>query len=188
MRSSLALAALLAFAACGGDPSPAPAGGGGAAVAGKPAATLLADADTAEQAGDWKTVLACANGALADAKATGEEKQEAWLRRIAAEAHVHGTEATKTALTQMTASGDVPPAGKLVSLATDLANNDQAAAAVEVVAAADAKYGSDPVTKKQLKKVAKMCQAKLTESGDAGALAQLQALGYLSASDDEEDE
>ncbi len=186
MRLSLALAALLALTACGGDTPPAPTGGGSAPVAGKPAATLLADADTAEQAGDWKTVLACATGALADAKATGDEKQEAWLRRIAAEAHVNGTDGAKAALTQMTASSDVPAAGKLVSLATDLAGNDQAAAAVEVVATADARYGSDPATKRQLKKVAKMCQTKLTESGDAGALDKLAALGYLSASDDEE--
>ncbi|MSR46010.1 MAG: hypothetical protein EXS13_02915 [Planctomycetes bacterium] len=132
-------------------------------------------------------MLACADGALADAKATGEEKQQAWLIKIAATAHTNGGDAAKGAITAMSASSDVPSASKLVSLATDLVEADLAAVAVDVVAAADAKYGSDPDAKKHLKKVAKMCKAKLEESGDAGALAQLQALGYLSASDDEEE-
>jgi hypothetical protein len=187
MRLSLALTALVALTACGGDPPKAPAAGAPTAT-GKSAATWLSDADTAEQAGDWKEVLACATGALADPKATEDEKQEAWLRRIAGGAHVNGAEATKTALAEMLAAGNVPAAGKLAALATDLAIADQAAAAVEVVATADAKYGSDPAAKKSLKKVAKMCQQKLTASGDSGALDKLASLGYLNVADDEEDE
>lgn len=186
MRLPLTLATLLAAAACGDSGAP-PKGGSAPTTSGKPAAALLSDAESAEQAGDWKAVLACADGALADGKASAEEKQAAWLLKIAAAARESGVDGGKAAVKGMVAASEFPAASKLAALASDLAQADHAAVAVEVMVAADAKYGSDPAMKKQLKKIAKMCQAKLTESGDAGGLAQLQALGYLSAADDEEE-
>jgi hypothetical protein len=190
MRRTFALTPFLLplslLAACGDDP--APPGSSPAAISGKSASELLGDADTAEQAGDWKAVLAFADGALADAKATGEEKQAAWLRKISAEAHVNGVDSAKAALEKMGAGNDVPAAGKLASLASDLVEAELAAAAVEVVAAATARYGTDPAVRKQLNRVAKMCKEKLEASGDAGSLDKLKSLGYLSTSDEDEEE
>jgi len=177
MRLSLALAPLLfAVAACS---EKAASSGAPPAAAGKPAATLISDAETAEQAGDWKAVLACADGALGDAKATGEEKQAAWHLKISAEAHVNGNEAATNAVKKMAAGGELAPPSKLAALATDLVEADFAATAVEVVAAATAKYGGDAAVKEQLGRVAKMCEAKLRDSGDAGGLDKLKSLGYL---------
>jgi hypothetical protein len=177
MRLSLALAPLLfAFAACSEKSA---SSGAPPAAAGKPAAALINDAETAEQGGDWKAVLSCADGALADAKATSEEKQAAWHLKISAEAHVNGNDAAGAAVKKMAAGGDVAPAGKLAALAADLVEADFAATAVEVIGVATQKYGNDPAVKDQLARVAKMCETKLKDSGDASGLDKLKSLGYL---------
>ena len=60
-----------------------------------------------------------------------------------------------------------------------LVEADFAATAVEVIGVATQKYGNDPAVKDQLARVAKMCETKLKDSGDASGLDKLKSLGYL---------
>ncbi len=171
LRLLTSLAPLLFAAACGDS-------------AGKSVATLLDDASTSLQAEDWKTALVSLDAALADSKATAEEKTQAWMDKITAESCGNGDDAGKGAVQKMVAAGVSLTAEQFASRGLSLADAGHGKVSIDLLKVATEKFGADPVVHKRLKRVAKKCAA----SGDADDLASLKALGYLSSDTDDEDE
>lgn len=183
---TLALLALLTAAGCGNDA--APPGGGGAAASGKSVAELLEATDIAVQAEDWAAAIAACEGVLEHASAGPDDKAKAWMEKVRAIACKDGDDSGIAAVAAMDSAG-IKPAGPLfVDIGVNLANNDHATVALELLKFAKKVHGDDKLVKKSLKRVAEFCQRKFAEEGDAGKLDQLNSLGYLGSSDDEDDE
>jgi hypothetical protein len=176
----LAFVSSIALAACSGD--------SGAGASTKPPAELVNEATAAVEAKEWPKALANASAVLGDSRATAEEKSLAWPIRILAEANVNGVEGAKKAVADLGASGTRLEVETYRDVGLELANTNAAEAALEVLTIATAQHGSDPELKKKLKSLAKYVQGKLEESGDSAGLDKLKGLGYLSGSDDEEEE
>ncbi len=188
MRPTHLLTALIALslvAACGDQK---PTDSGGAPTSGKSASELLDDATSAAAKEEWKAALVALDAALADSKATAEEKAQAWSDKITASARGNGDDAGKAAVQQMAASTAVLTAEQYASLGIGLAESDHPKVALDLLEVAKKKFGTDAVVMKKLKRVAKFCEQKFMEAGDSGALDQLKALGYLGAEGEDEEE
>ena len=177
---------LLALAAaCNKSPSSTSGSSTGASAGSKPVSALLEDADAAKQAGDWKKALSIVDTALADPKATSEEKVFVWQDKVFCEAHVNGEEAVKTSLRKM-AEANVAMAPKdYAKLGGDLAGAGKLDEALAVLASATEKFKGDAEAHKQLEKFAKLLARKFAETGDASGQDKLNSLGYIGGSEDE---
>ena len=187
MRRAALLASILslAVAACSDSSN---GSGSGAVASTKPPAELLNDATAAVEAKEWPKALSSAQAVLGDSRATAEEKAGAWPVRILAEANVNGVEGAKKAVAELGATGTRLEVETYRDVGFELANSNAAEAALDVLTIATAQHGADPAMKKKLKSLAKYVQGKLEESGDSAGLDELKKLGYLSGSDDEEEE
>lgn len=158
-----------------------------ASGASKPVSARLDDAATAMEAKEWSKALASLDAALADARATNDEKVQVWQDKVLCEAHANGEAAASAALKKMEESGVAMTANQYAKLGNDLGDANHLTAAVDVIEAATKKFGDDPLVRKNLKRLARNLQERLTAAGDQAALDRLKGLGYLSSSEDEEE-
>jgi hypothetical protein len=183
---------LLATSACDGDKAktssgPAPADGSPktAAPSGKSATELLESAESSMQSKEWKSALASLDAVVADAKATGEEKAQAWPDKVFCEVMAGGQGVAKASLQKMADSKAEVGADKYFKLGNELAEADQLQAALDVIGAATERFKGDAKAKKNLTKLAKNLAQKLQASGDTAGTNQLKSLGYLGGGDDD---
>lgn len=191
MRSSLLLApvALLALT-CGcskEEPKSTPGGGTPSApAAGKNGAKHLEEANAAFEKQEWKKASASFEAALADASLSNDEKAAAWLDKVTADASGDGDAAGKATVAKLVKSGVTFTADQLAGRALELAKSEHAGAALDLVAFALEKFGSDAAVKKKLNKVMKECEKAFKSAGASDGLDALKRLGYTGGDSDDE--
>jgi len=165
--------------------SDSPPGDGGTSA--KAVSALLDDASAAMDAQDWKKAIATLDAALADGRATAEERVQAWQDKVLCEAQAHGDEAASAALKALVASGVEMTPDQFAKLGNDLAAADKLTAAVDVIDVATRKFAGDDAVKKKLERLARGLSKKLQASGDQASLDRLSSLGYLGTTTDEDE-
>lgn len=177
---------LLIASACNDAPD---SGTGGASAAAKTVSALLDDASTAIDAGEWSKAIVSLDAAIADPKATADEKALAWQDKVLCEAQATGDPAAIATLHKLVdAKVELTP-DQFAKLGIDLANADKTDASLEVIAVATKKFAGDKRVKTKLTRLASLLEQKFAASGNTAGTDKLNALGYLgNTSDDEEDE
>ncbi len=173
---ALALAPLVLGAAIGCSNESSARGGSSAS---KSVSACLDDASAAIEAKEWKTALVSLDAAIADARATRDEKVQAWQDKILCESQLGGDEAGKKSVHDLAdAKIDMTPSD-FAKLGGDLANADQLVVALAVLEVATKRFEGDASAKSLFAQFAKRLQAKFEASGDTAGQAALRGLGYL---------
>jgi hypothetical protein len=171
--------ALLALAAsCGEKPTNA---------ATKSVAALLDEAAAAMEKDDWKQARTSLELALADGRATADERAQAWQDKVLCAARAAGDDAGIAALHKLVESKLELTPDQFGKLGTSLAQADRDQAALKVIEIATDRFGKDKAARKKLERLARLLQAKFAASGNAEGSKQLDQLGYLGGSTDEEE-
>ena len=176
---------LALVAACNKSPSSSNGSSTGASAGSKPVAALLEDAEAAKQAGDWKKALSIVDTALADPKATSEEKVLVWQDKVYCEVQANGEAAAKGALKKLSESSVAMTPSQYAKLGGDLADDGKLESALAVLEVATEKFKGNADAEKQLGRFAKLLRAKFAASGDAAGQSKLDSLGYIGGSEDE---
>jgi hypothetical protein len=182
-----ALIAVTTLSACSKDEGKSGSTGSAAAVGSKSAAALLEEGTAAMGSDEWKPALAKFDLVLADAKATAEEKAEAWQDKVVCEGHVNGDDGAIAALTKLSDAKVQLTPNQYAKMGNDLSEADRLKAALAVIERATEQFKGDAAAKKSLGKLAKMLAAKLAAAGDSASEDKLKSLGYLGTSSDDDD-
>jgi hypothetical protein len=143
-------------------------------------------AQTATDAKDWKTALAELDLVIADPKATGEEKSQAWADKVYCEALANGDDAAKSMLKKADDAKVEFTALQYYKLGTSLKDADRFDLAIEVVTIATKKFENDAKAKSYFDKLAKQLLKKLKAAGNTDGAEKLRAIGYASGDDEDE--